>query len=67
MNTALAVGSALTAAGLAGYVVGVVAPYPGRAFSVTGLMIGVTLLAIGAGADSSDANEQSAGSGGDSA
>ncbi|WP_115865547.1 hypothetical protein [Halorussus litoreus] len=67
MNTASVAGSAFTLAGIAGYAIGVVTPYPGRAFSVTALMIGVTLLAIGAGSDSSDANEQSAASGGDSA
>ncbi|WP_166035612.1 hypothetical protein [Halorussus pelagicus] len=49
MNTALAAGLALTVAGLGGYLVGIAAPYPGRAFSVTGVMVGVTLLAIGWG------------------
>lgn len=53
MNTALAAGLALTLAGLVGYLVGIVAPYPGRAFSVTGVMVGITLLAIGR----SDANK----------
>lgn len=66
MNTASVAGSVLTAAGLAGYAIGVVEPYPGRAFSVTGVMIGVTLLAIGAGTDSSDASGQSPAFGGDS-
>ncbi|MFC4551596.1 MULTISPECIES: hypothetical protein [Halorussus] len=47
MNSALAAGVALTAAGLVGYLVGILAPYPGRAFSVTGVMVGITLLAIG--------------------
>ena len=51
MNTALAAGAALTTAGLVGYLVGVVWPYPGRAFSVTGVMVGVTLVAIGWGGD----------------
>lgn len=40
-------GLALTSASVLGYVAGVVAPYPGRAFTVTGLMVGITLLAIG--------------------
>jgi len=46
-RTALAVGAGLTLLGVVGYVVGVATPYPGRAFSVTGVMIGVALLAIG--------------------
>jgi len=47
MDTAFAAGAALTALGLAGYVAGSVATYPGRAFSVTVVMVGVTLLAVG--------------------
>ncbi|USZ68491.1 hypothetical protein NGM10_01825 [Halorussus salilacus] len=47
MNGALAAGTALTAVGLLGYVVGVAAAYPGRAFSVTAVLVGVTLFAIG--------------------
>jgi hypothetical protein len=47
MNTALSVGLALTAAGLVGYLLGIVAPYPGRAFSVMGMIVGITLLTIG--------------------
>lgn len=46
MNTVLALGLGLTAVGLAGYAVGVAVPYPGRAFSVTALLVGVTLLAV---------------------
>lgn len=53
MNTVSVAGGALTLAGLAGYLVGVVAPYPGRAFSVTGVMAGITLVAIGASAEAS--------------
>lgn len=45
-RTSLA-GGGLIALSLIGYAVGVVAAYPGRAFSVTGLMVGLTLLAIG--------------------
>lgn len=52
MNTVLVAGGLLTLAGLAAYTIGVVAPYPGRAFSVTSVMLGVTLLAIGRGGDS---------------
>jgi hypothetical protein len=55
MNRTLASGVALTALGTAGYVLGVagedavglVDPYPGRAFSVTGVMVGITLLSVG--------------------
>lgn len=47
MNTVLALGLALTAVGLAGYVAGVVVAYPGRAFSLTAVMAGMTLLAVG--------------------
>ncbi|WP_170083319.1 hypothetical protein [Haloarcula rubripromontorii] len=46
MNTVLALGLGLTAVGLAGYVAGVAVPYPGRAFSVTALLAGMTLLAV---------------------
>lgn len=54
MNGALAAGTGLTAVGLLGYVVGVAAAYPGRAFSVTAVLVGVTLFAIGiAGEDPS--------------
>lgn len=52
MNRTLAFGAGLTAAGALGYAAGVVRPYPGRAFAVTAVMVGVTLLAVGrAGGD----------------
>jgi hypothetical protein len=47
MDRVAAVGVALTVAGLVGYAIGVVAPYPGRSFSVTGVMVGLTLVAVG--------------------
>lgn len=47
MDRVLSAGTALTALGLAGYVVGVLAPYPGRAATITGIMAGVTLAVIG--------------------
>lgn len=47
MDTTLAAGLALTGLGVAGYVAGVVTPYPGRAASIVGVMVGVTLVAIG--------------------
>lgn len=47
MNLVFASGIVLTAVGVAGYLAGTTVEYPGRAFSVTAVMIGVTLLAIG--------------------
>lgn len=46
MNRGIALGVALTAGGLAGYALGVVMAYPGRAFAVTLAMVGITLLAM---------------------
>ena len=40
-------GGVLLGIGLLGYVLGVLAPYPGRAFAITALMVGITLVAIG--------------------
>lgn len=57
MNTAFAAGGVLTVAGLAGYVVGLTVAYPGRAFSVTSVMVGVTLLAVGRGSAWTDSDE----------
>lgn len=36
-----------TAAGVGAYAVGTAVSYPGRAFSLTAVMVGTTLLAIG--------------------
>jgi hypothetical protein len=47
MDAVHASGVALTALGTVGYVAGVVAPYPGRALSLTGVMVGLTLWAVG--------------------
>jgi len=47
MDSVRAAGSALTVLGLVGYAVGVSTPYPGRAFAVTAVMVGVTLAAVG--------------------
>jgi hypothetical protein len=41
--------AALTALGLVGYAAGVAGPYPGRAFSMTAAMVGITLLAVTGG------------------
>lgn len=40
-------GFGLSLAGLVGYVTGLYVPYPGRAFSITAVMVGVALAAIG--------------------
>lgn len=47
MNRFVLSGALLAVAGLVGYVVGVQVPYPGRAFSLTAIMVGVSLLALG--------------------
>ena len=49
MNRIFAIGAALTALGVAGYTLGIVSAYPGRAFSVTAVMVGVATLAVGYG------------------
>jgi hypothetical protein len=46
-----AAGAAATVAGVAGYVAGVYVAYPGRAFSITAVVVGVTLLSVSAGGD----------------
>ncbi|WP_168192951.1 hypothetical protein [Halostella pelagica] len=52
MNRNLAVGTALTVGGVVGYVAGIATQYPGRAFSVAAVMVGLTLLVVGrAGGD----------------
>jgi len=47
MNTRTGFGVALTVGGVVGYLAGAVAAYPGRAFTLTAVMVGVTLLAVG--------------------
>jgi len=47
MDRTFMVGAGLTVAGVCGYVGGVVVAYPGRAFSLTAIMVGITLAAIG--------------------
>lgn len=46
MNRATAVGLAVTAVGLGGYVLGVSTAYPGRAFAITLVMVGITIVAM---------------------
>ena len=40
------IGGGLFVVGFVGYVVGIYVAYPGRAFSLTAIMVGVTLVAI---------------------
>ena len=47
MNRLFGIGISLTVVSLAGYLVGVFAPYPGRSVSLVGIMAGITLTAIG--------------------
>lgn len=46
MDSLAALGPLLVFVGVVGYAVGIVAPYPGRAFALTALMVGVTLLVV---------------------
>ena len=46
MNRLLLIGGALVVLGVVGYAMGVAAAYPGRAFSVTAIMVGITLVAV---------------------
>jgi hypothetical protein len=46
MTRGTVLGTALTFGGLVGYVTGVFVDYPGRAFSLTAVMVGVVLVAI---------------------
>ncbi|MEF8791145.1 MAG: hypothetical protein V5A61_13560 [Haloarculaceae archaeon] len=48
-NAPLVAGATLVGLGTLGYAAGVVAAYPGRAFAVTGVMVGLALLAVGGG------------------
>jgi hypothetical protein len=47
MDRVRVAGGLVVGAALAGYVVGVFAPYPGRALTAPGIMVGLTLLALG--------------------
>ena len=47
MNMVSATGLLCTVGGVAAYVAGMALAYPGRSFSVTAVMVGVTLLAVG--------------------
>lgn len=47
MQRRVLAGWGLLVAGLLGYLVGVYVPYPGRAFSLTAIMVGIVFAAIG--------------------
>lgn len=49
MSRGTVLGAGLVVAGVAGYAAGVVVAYPGRAFSLTAVMVGTALLAISHG------------------
>jgi|AntDeeMinimDraft_5_1070356.scaffolds.fasta_scaffold129322_2 hypothetical protein len=57
MNRTRVAGLVLTVGGVVGYLVGLATPYPGRAFSVTAVIVGITLASIGGGGDHSDDGE----------
>ena len=46
MNRLVVAGVLLVALGVVGYAAGVLAAFPARAFSVTAIMVGITLIAI---------------------
>ncbi|EMA09098.1 hypothetical protein SAMN05443574_1188 [Haloarcula vallismortis] len=47
MNRLFVAGVALTLVGIAGYAVGTTVAYPGRSASVTAVMVGLTVAAVG--------------------
>ena len=47
MDSAFIAGLVVTAIGVVGYAVGTAVAYQGRAFTLTAVMIGLTLVAIG--------------------
>jgi len=47
MDRTFLAGAGLSVVGLCGYVAGTLVTYPGRAFSLTAIMVGITLVAIG--------------------
>jgi hypothetical protein len=63
MNSTLGIGIALSVLGLLGYAAGVWTPYPGRAFSVTAVMVGLTLVAIGRAGSSNESEDVGPGEG----
>jgi hypothetical protein len=57
MDRTRTAGVALTGAGVAGYLAGLATPYPGRAFSVTAVTVGITLASIGDSGRSDDGDD----------
>lgn len=55
MDWRLSLGVLLTVASLTGYVVGTVAAYPGRSFTITGLTVGLAPVAVGRGRQPAEA------------
>lgn len=51
MERAFVAGVAVTAIGVAGYALGTTIDYPGRAFSLAAVMVGITLVAVGSAND----------------
>jgi len=49
MDRTFEAGTLLIGLGVLGYVAGIYVSYPGRAFSVTAVMVGITLVAISDG------------------
>lgn len=47
MDRLQALGLGLSGVSVAGYLAGIAVAYPGRAFSITGVMVGLTLYAMG--------------------
>lgn len=61
MNRTRSAGVVLTAAGVAGYLAGVATPYPGRAFTVTAVIVGITLASIGGSGVDDGGRDEAAG------
>lgn len=51
MDSVTLAGAGLTLLSTVGYAIGTVAQYPGRALTLTGVMVGLSLLAVGLAAD----------------
>jgi hypothetical protein len=51
MERTFVVGAAMVLTGLVGYGVGISTPYPGRELSLVGIMVGITIAAVGLGGD----------------
>lgn len=47
MNRVAAIGILLAVLSLIGYTIGIVGTYPGQAFTITGVMVGIALYAVG--------------------